>query len=388
MSESPEGSVASDLPTSSEDSEALIAALSSKISKLKALLVKAKVSINDYKRKAELQEKRIEEERQLGEMLRDKLLKLEEAPGVEDVICVKARVKVEDEVWLLLRTMSAGNRWFPAANVHLPTSSLPDLLDSTCSQKHLSDVAKQYEDKLQRMQVTIGHHEDTISDLQHAYKSLQDAYKAHESSLPAYFHSTLQPSQSLLETLTSWVTDHSLSPDFLPQIQQSTLSFPATSDNPLQQHLTQWHSLVMDVARRAAHSKKEQVAQESAWRATCDSLVNEKEEIKGSLNRVRNDFARKIEEYDRKIAGIVTNNSVETNELKGEIRKLQAEAKSGVNTAYLRHVLVQFLTSSDVEMQEKLIHVLSTVLEFSQEDKVAVRRQRTPKGVLTRWLGA
>jgi hypothetical protein len=116
--------------------------------------------------------------------------------------------------------------------------------------------------------------------------------------------------------------------------------------------------------------------------------VNEKEEIKGSLNRVRSDFARKIEEYERKLAGLAAACALETSELRSEIARLQQEAKSGVNTAYLRHVVVQFLTSSDLEMQERLIHVLATVLEFSPEEQVQVRRHRTPKGVLTRWLGA
>ena len=71
MTESPESSVASDLPTAPEDSEAMITALSSKISKLKSLLVKAKVSINDFKRKGEDYEKRIEEERTLSAFLRE-----------------------------------------------------------------------------------------------------------------------------------------------------------------------------------------------------------------------------------------------------------------------------------------------------------------------------
>ena len=397
MTESPESSVASDLPTAPEDSEAMITALSSKISKLKSLLVKAKVSINDFKRKGEEYERRIAEERNLSALLREKIARIEEPPGVEDVICVKARVKVEEEVWVLVRTVRLGNRWYSAASLHLPSSSLPEVLDSSCSQAYVNDVVKQYEDRLLRLQASIDNYEDNNRDLQKAYKSLQEAYKDREADIQSsnYLLATLEPSQSLLENLTLWAIEDDFRADSLPSIQQQAFNFvnsssssTAQSDQTLRKQLSEWHSLVLDVARRLAHCRKEQQAQESAWKATCDLQVNEKEEIKGSLNRVRSDFARKIEEYDRKLAGLAAACALETSELRSEIARLQEEAKSGVNTAYLRHVVVQFLTSSDLGMQERLIHVLATVLEFSPEEQVLVRRHRTPKGVLTRWLGA
>ena len=361
MTESPESSVASDLPTAPEDSEAMITALSSKISKLKSLLVKAKVSINDFKRKGEDYEKRIEEERKLSALLREKIGRFEEPPGVEEVICVKARVKVEEDVWALVRTVRLGNRWYPASSLHLPASSLPDILDSSCSQTYVNDVVKQYEDRILRFQASADNYEDTIRDLQKAYKSLQEAYKDREADIQSsnYLQNTLLPSQSLLETFTSWVIEDNFRADSLPSIQQQASNFanlPSSSssqaEEALKQQLSEWHSLVLDVARRLAHCRKEQQAQESAWRATCDSLVNEKEEIKGSLNRVRGDFARKMEEYERKLGSVGAACALETSELRREIVRLQEEAKSGVNTAYLRHVVVQFLTSSDLEVRD------------------------------------
>jgi len=401
MTDSPGSSVASDLPTAPEDSEAMVAALSSKISKLKSLLVKAKVSINDFKRKGEDYEKRLQEERNLSTLLREKIARLEEPPSMEEVICVKARVKVDEEVWVLVRTVGLGSRWYPASALYLSTGSLPEVLDSSCSQTYVNDVVKQYEDRIFRLQASADNYEDTIRDLQKAYKSLQEAYKDREADIQAsnYLETVLQPSQSLLDTLTLWVIEDNFRADSLPSIQQQSAHFAnspnsgsAQAEEALKKQLSEWHSLVLDVARRLAHCRKEQQAQESAWRATCDSLVNEKEEIKGSLNRVRSDFARKMEEYERKLASLGAAGALEASELRREVSRLEQEAKSGVNTAYLRHVVVQFLTSSDVEvrdkqMQERLIHVLGTVLQFSAEELVQVRRHRTPKGVLTRWLG-
>ena len=53
------------------------------------------------------------------------------------------------------------------------------------------------------------------------------------------------------------------------------------------EHLTKLHKSCIHLSKRLIHTKKEVQTQDHAWRATCDSLMNEKEELRSTINRLR-----------------------------------------------------------------------------------------------------
>ena len=76
----------------------------------------------------------------------------------------------------------------------------------------------------------------------------------------------------------------------------------------------------------------------------------------------------------------------EVNRLSNEVRNLESELSKGVNTPYLKHVLLQFIFSSDIQVQERLLNVISTILGFTQEENMKIREHRAPRGMLNKIL--
>ena len=74
------------------------------------------------------------------------------------------------------------------------------------------------------------------------------------------------------------------------------------------------------------------------------------------------------------------------NKLNADIKTLENELAKGINTTYLKHVLLQFIFTNDIQVQERLLNVMSTILCFTQDEVIKIKEHRSSKGVLTKFL--
>jgi hypothetical protein len=90
------------------------------------------------------------------------------------------------------------------------------------------------------------------------------------------------------------VIEDEASPSYLNSLQKNVSRIAMGSDNTnIREHIVAVLKSLIDVTRRLLHSRNELQAQEQAWRATCDALIYEKDELKSSANKLRQELTRK-----------------------------------------------------------------------------------------------
>ena len=65
-----------------------------------------------------------------------------------------------------------------------------------------------------------------------------------------------------------------------------------TESSSFKDHLLKVHKACMDLTKRLIHMRKEMSASDTAWRTACDSLMNEKEELRSTVARLRQEALR------------------------------------------------------------------------------------------------
>lgn len=400
MSESTDDPVASDVTVVAEDQEGTIELLQAKLEKLKSLLLKAKMSISEYKHKAEDLEERLEEQHHREDLLMAKVEELEtrKPPSEQEVVSVLARVRVEGVAWLLLRTIGSSGEWYRENQVEVPTQALPEIVDCltatpTAVALQIAGVVKQYEERHRKLAEALQHTQDTLKDTQTVYRDLQQAYREQEAQVRSISELLLlvNESKTLHKQLTDLMEDSTAQPDALGQIQQGLIrliqapAYQLSETEAVHVHICDLHKALSDLARRLLRFRKEASSQEDAWKSTCDALVKEKEDLKSALASMRADLSKRTQDFEATLKSVHTANEGKVATIQAQIELLEADLKKSVNVPYLRHVFTQFLTTGEADVQLRLLHVIATILEFTKEDIAS--SQKPPKGVLARWLG-
>lgn len=381
--------------------------LNTRIDKMKGLLIKAKSTINEYKLKADESEQRLEEEQHRAADLQRRLEALvsRPPPAAHEVASVQARVKVDGVVWMLVRKVGLEVEWYREDVFKVVVPGLPEIADYANSvpaaiKTQLAALQKLYEDRIKKLQDTNSQLEGSLQSLQKAHKDLQQAYKDREMQLrsPSEVTHLISESKLLHDQLLALLDQEDVTPEALAPIQQSILRFlqsPA-KQNPeteaAKEHFSILQKTAWDLVRRLMHCRNELQTQEAEWRATCSALVSEKEQIKAQFTQVKGDLVRASQEHVKAITELIEGKEEIVTQKNCEIERLTKELRKTVNLPYLRNVVVQYLTSKEhdvgfTQVQERLIHVLATILDFGKEEAALVQTQKLQRGVLSRWLG-
>lgn len=72
--------------------------------------------------------------------------------------------------------------------------------------------------------------------------------------------------------------------------------------------------------------------------------------------------------------------------LRTEVKEKEDEVSKSINGTYVKQLLIQFLMTNDVQVQDRLMNVLSTVLGFSDEESQRLREKKAGKGMFSKFL--
>jgi chromosome segregation ATPase len=288
-----------------EDQEISREADQARIVHLQKLMLKAKGAIQSYQEKNNILEASLNEAEAKVSELEGTIARLNanEPLSSDSVVTVLARVKVADVIWANVRMERSGLKWYKEQALMKLPRHLPEVLDdqfrASVVAGQIKQVASQYEDRLQRMQKANEASEEQFRDLQRAYKDLQMGYsqlQKEQADKPFEELSSLTARSSKLRDMLIQAVQQDEAID-LQSMQRTIREF---ADGPvpaafadLRDHITSLHLSVIDLARRLLHSRTELSTQEAAWKASFGSLVNEKEELKTTLSRVRLELSRK-----------------------------------------------------------------------------------------------
>ena len=287
------------LPNPLEEDDNTLEKLQKKNERLQSILIKAKGTITQYKSKIDELEKELYQTLlKANELqgLNSKLLKYEppRADSITETLC---RVKFQDEIYCFAKA-SKGNYWLPEA-YYKGKGTLPELIDTSCTKKNLteqiSQINQDWQEKISKIRDQLAAQElknvplqEIIKDQQSKIESLEkEAKKFKEAGV----HSLISMSSDIYDTILNMILDDTLDNAKISAIQKSLNAFSnnyiENDAGKVKDHCSVLLKSLLDISKRLLYARNELKTQDQAWRATCDALLHEKEELKHQVSRLK-----------------------------------------------------------------------------------------------------
>lgn len=394
------GDASNDLPSTnpSEDDANQLEKVQKKNERLQQLLFKAKDTIKQYSSQVntlenELYQSEVKQNEQQAYI--NRLLKYEppHSDAITEVIC---RVKAQDDIFCYVKS-SKGNFWIPESTFKCKIP-MPDIIDSSFTAKGINDqilsITQEWKEKYKDMSSKLSMQEeknvyiqDLVKDQQNKIETLEkNNKKMKELGVLSYIVASTEIYDLILDVILEDVLDNGKFSDIQKALNRYTNMVAEDEGLRVREHCSILLKSLYETSKRLLHARSELKSQDQAWRATCDALLIEKDEFKQQAIRVRNEVAGKVEEYEREIRKLREDKGNDMMRYEKKIRKLEEDIAKGVNQPYLKHVLLQFICTTDGQVQERLLNVVSTILNFSQEEMLKIKEARTPKSVLNKFI--
>jgi GRIP domain len=393
----------SDIPSTnaSEEDENTLEKLQKKNERLQTILIKAKGTITQYKSKIDELEKELYETQFKNnelQALNNRLSKLElpKPDSIQETIC---RVKIFEDVFCYVRS-SKGNYWV-SDSYYKPKGNIPDLLDYTCTKKNvldqISNISQDWQEKISKVNEKLIAQESKNISLIELLKDKDIKLDKLEKDIKRYRDTGLSQlingSLDVYDSILSIILDDSIDNSKISNIQKSLSNFLSSSyegeASKVKDHCNILLKSMLDITKRLLHARNELKTQDQAWRATCDALLHEKEELKQQISRIKKEsnlkyFLFRHEDHKAEVNKIQQEHQNIVENLSQDLKKLEIEVSKGVNIVYLKNVLLQFIFASDYQVKERLLNVISTILCFSSEEVMKIKAVQSHQGVLTK----
>ncbi|OMJ95966.1 hypothetical protein SteCoe_523 [Stentor coeruleus] len=394
------GDTQNDLPSTnpSEDDETQLEKVQKRNERLQQLLIKAKDTIKQYSSQVNTLESNIyEREIKQNELQTciNRLLKYEppHSDTITEVIC---RVKVQENIFCYIKS-NKGNFWIPESTFKYKMP-MPDIIDSSFTAKVINDqilsITQEWKEKYKEISSNLSmqiekntYIQDLVKDQQNKIETLEkENKKIKESGVISFVIASTEIYDMILDSVMDDILDNDKFTDIQKALNRYMNIIAEDERIRVRDHCGILLRSLFETSKRLLYARNELKSQDDAWRNTCDALVIEKEELKQQIMRVKNEMVNKVDGCMEEIRKIREERSKEIVRYEEKIRKLEEDIDKRINQPYLKHVLLQFICSKDFQVQERLLNVISTILNFSQEEMLKIKETRAPKSMLNKFI--
>jgi len=279
--------------------------LQQKVDRLTLLLKKAKESLLDYgTRIKELEiEIKHKDEEELAYKTTITQLNHYKPPKPESITEVILRVQVYEEIYCFVNS-TKGFYWLNAQQV-TGKHVMPEILDSKNSKKAINEkinvAVQEWKEQCSLLNDKLLMHEENTENLKKMVKELNKQNEELGKELKVFkdnsIESVIEQSLAIYEEITGILIGESLDNDKVSLISQSVNAFSngyaGDYYGKVKKHCVVLLKYLLDLAKRLMHARSELKNQDFAWRSTCDSLLKEKEELKGIVVKQKSEVLQK-----------------------------------------------------------------------------------------------
>lgn len=301
-----EESTSDSLPfTVQEPEENSYEKLQQKVDRLTLLLKKAKESLLDYG--ARIKDLEIELKQKDDEELRYKTtiaqLSQYKPPKPENITEVIVRVQVYEDVYCFVNS-TKGFFWLNEQGV-TGKHVMPEVVDSKNSKKSIGEMVNaavlEWKEQCGRLSDKLLVHEENNENLKKMVKELNKQNEEMEKELRVFRENNvekiIQHSFVLYEDITGLLLVDSLDSEKIGVIHKNINAFSNLLAEDycvkVKEHCTVLLKYLFELSKRLMHARSELKNQDLAWRATCDSLVKEKEELRSQVAKQKSEIIQK-----------------------------------------------------------------------------------------------
>eukprot|EP01016_Furgasonia_blochmanni_P001279 TRINITY_DN10481_c0_g1_i5.p1 TRINITY_DN10481_c0_g1~~TRINITY_DN10481_c0_g1_i5.p1 ORF type:complete len:382 (+),score=68.58 TRINITY_DN10481_c0_g1_i5:320-1465(+) len=248
----------------------------------------------------------------------------------------------------------------------------------------LAQVIKQYESRLVRIQNYLDERERKLNEVLEENKVLTEQAEYRKDQLLKIVGDMIGDSEEIRENSILYLNEENDATTkqesmnkikyLLVDFQKLNFEYEYSCINDLKDHILLLHQTLYDCLKRLSLAHEELNNQEKAWRKFCDGMTAEREKEKVEKTEIIEVGRKKIKELESTLEALRSEMSKQVKERDMKIDFLNKEMKKNVNVQHIRNIIIQFLTTNEKGVKEKLLPVIGTVLQFSQQELESVQQ--------------
>ena len=266
------------------------------------------------------------------------------------------------------------------------------LNDIKSKDDYLTQIINQYEDKLKRMTKENEENENKVKDLKSKTGDLTKQFQEDKQKFEIIIQNFIQNSNDIFINLKNIfdvdLSDEEVNKEIYNKIKNSINNLNINNDkNNQDEKILIWcNELILfmknilysylDTAFQIIKFEVENQSQKSKYQTTIDQLILSQQEEKNQMFKTIEQNKINLKSLSQKITMLEQEKYNISKQKDLTIEMLNKQINKGVNLNYLKNIMISFLTTNDESIQEGLMPVIFTSLQFNESEINQVKKNK------------
>ena len=268
------------------------------------------------------------------------------------------------------------------------------LNDIRSKDDYLTQIINQYEDKLKRMMKENEENENKVKNLKDKTNDLSKQFQENNEKFEILIQNFIQNSNDIFINLKNIfdvdLSDEEVNKEIYNKIKNGINNLSLLNDKNENEKISMWCNELLSFMKNILYSyldtafqiikfETENKNQKSKYQTTIDQLILSQQEEKNQMFKTIEQNKINIKSLSQKISMLEQEKYNIGKQKDLTIEMLNKQINKGVNLNYLKNIMISFLTTNDESIQEGLLPVIFTSLQFNESEINQVKKSKTNK---------
>ena len=268
------------------------------------------------------------------------------------------------------------------------------LNDIRSKDDYLTQIINQYEDKLKRMMKENEENENKVKNLKDKTNDLSKQFQENNEKFEILIQNFIQNSNDIFINLKNIfdvdLSDDEVNKEIYNKIKNGINNLSLLNDKNENEKISMWCNELLSFMKNILYSyldtafqiikfETENKNQKSKYQTTIDQLILSQQEEKNQMFKTIEQNKINIKSLSQKISMLEQEKYNIGKQKDLTIEMLNKQINKGVNLNYLKNIMISFLTTNDESIQEGLLPVIFTSLQFNESEINQVKKSKTNK---------
>ena len=268
------------------------------------------------------------------------------------------------------------------------------LNDIRSKDDYLTQIINQYEDKLKRMMKENEENENKVKNLKDKTNDLSKQFQENNEKFEILIQNFIQNSNDIFINLKNIfdvdLSDDEVNKEIYNKIKNGINNLSLLNDKNENEKISMWCNELLSFMKNILYSyldtafqiikfETENKNQKSKYQTTIDQLILSQQEEKNQMFKTIEQNKINIKSLSQKISMLEQEKYNIGKQKDLTIEMLNKQINKGVNLNYLKNIMISFLTTNDESIQEGLLPVIFTSLQFNESEINQVKKSKNNK---------
>ena len=275
--------------------------------------------------------------------------------------------------------------------------------DLKSKDNYLTQIINKYEEEIKKIKKEKGEIEEKVKALQSKQNNIDNEISKEKENNENIIKNIIEKSTDInfqlknIFEIDNFSNDDSVTKEIYSKIKENINNLKSICENmnininsnpnnmsiwlkELNNFIIILMSELLDSTFKIFEKEKEESQEKNKYQKTIDEIMINHQDEKNKLFLQIDENMKTIQKLHLKITELENEKFHISKEKENSIQQLNRQISSGANLNYLKNIMISFLSSNDRSIQDGLLPVIYTSLEFNESEKKIVQEGRNKSG--------